>query len=69
MAQHAEEMATRWRSGLESWGQDGERIERLRNAAEVTLYTPGSSAGRPIALLKGFAAPPAAVRDDAEAFA
>ncbi len=65
----AEAMAARWNSGLAEWGQDGARIQRLRDAAEVTLYTPGSTAGRPISLLKGFAAPPAVVRDDTEAFA
>lgn len=62
-------MAGRWSKGLAEWGQDGARIQRLRDAAEVTLYTPGSSAGRPISLLKGFGAPPPIVRDDAEAFA
>ncbi len=65
----AESMAARWQQGLGEWGQDGTRIQRLRDAAEVTLYTPGSTAGRPISLLKGFTAPPLVVRDDAEAFA
>ncbi len=65
----AESIAARWQQGLGEWGQDGARIQRLRDAADVTLYTPGSTAGRPISLLKGFAAPPAVVRDDAEAFA
>lgn len=65
----AADMAERWRTGLESWGQDGVRIQRLRDAADVTVYTPGSTAGRPISLLKGFAAPPPVVRDDAEALA
>ncbi len=62
-------MADRWRKGLDEWGQDGARIQRLRDAAEVTLYTPGSSAGRPLSLLKGFAAPPAVLREDSEAYA
>jgi hypothetical protein len=65
----ADAMAARWSAGLQEWGQDGARVQRLRDAADVTLYTPGSTAGRPISLLKGFAAPPAVVRDDAEAFA
>src|SRR5262249_43186507 len=38
----AAEEATRWREGLASWGQDGARIERLRSAAEIAIYTPGS---------------------------
>ncbi len=65
----ASAMASRWSKGLAEWGQDGARVQRLRDAAEVTLYTPGSTAGRPISLLKGFAAPPPIVRNDAESFA
>lgn len=69
VTEFADGMAARWEKGLKEWGQDGVRIQRLRDAAEVTLYTPGSTSGRPISLLKGFAAPPAIVRDDAETFA
>jgi len=58
--------AALWTHGLASWHQDGERIKRLRAAAEFDVYTPGSSAGIPISILDSFAAPPEAVRDDAE---
>ena len=51
--------AERWRKGLAEWGQDASRIERLRNAAEFTIYTPGSRAGVPVSILSSFAAPPA----------
>lgn len=63
----AEQQASLWKNGLAGWGQDGARIQRLSDAAEVTIYTPGSTAGRPLSLLKAFDAPPAAIRDDAEA--
>ena len=33
--------AAGWAAGLQSWGQDGARIERLRKSAEFTIYTPG----------------------------
>ena len=56
-----------WRKGLADWGQDGARVARYRDAAEATIYTPGSRAGRPLAVLGSLAAPPAALRDDAEA--
>ena len=59
--------AARWRAGLAEWGQDGARIERLRNAAEFTIYTPGSRAGVPVSILSSFAAPPPAARADDEA--
>jgi hypothetical protein len=64
----AESQAALWARGLASWGQDADRIARLRAAADVTIYTPGSTAGRPISLLRGFTAPPPVVRDDPEAF-
>ena len=59
--------ATSWREGLAAWGQDGARIERLRAAADVAIYTPGSQAGLPLSLLRSFAPPPAAVMADGEA--
>jgi hypothetical protein len=61
--------AERWRAGLAEWGEDGARIERLRSAAEFTIYTPGSHAGVPVSILSSFAAPPAAARADGEAMA
>ncbi|GAB1344328.1 helicase HerA domain-containing protein [Gemmatimonas sp.] len=64
--QFAGQQADLWKNGLAGWGQDGARIQRFRDAADVTIYTPGSTAGRPLSLLKAFDAPPAAVRDDAE---
>ena len=33
--------------------------QRLRDAAEVAIYTPGSEAGRPLSVLRSFAAPSA----------
>lgn len=65
---YAAAQAETWRRGLADWGQGPERIARLRDAAEVAVYTPGSSAGRPISVLRSFAAPPAAVRQDGDLF-
>ena len=63
----AEKQATLWTDGLAGWGEDGARIQRLVDAADVTIYTPGSTAGRPLSLLKAFVAPPPVIRDDTEA--
>ncbi|MEZ5332441.1 MAG: DUF87 domain-containing protein [Thermoanaerobaculia bacterium] len=63
------EQATLWRDGLARWGQSGDRIRRLREAAEVTVYTPGSTAGTPLSILDSFRAPPEGQRADAEALA
>jgi hypothetical protein len=65
---YAAQQAELWGKGLAAWGQDGARIRRLRDAADVAVYTPGSTAGLPVSIVKSFAAPPAALRDDAELF-
>ncbi len=58
--------AAKWSKGLAEWGQDGARIQRLRDAAELGLYTPGSTSGRPLSIVKSFAAPDPALLDDAD---
>lgn len=61
--------AEKWRAGLAASGQDGARIERLRAAADVSLFTPGSRAGQPLSILGSLAAPTGAARHDAELLA
>jgi len=56
-----------WRKGLADWDQDGERIQRFRDAADVEIYTPGSTAGTPLSVLRSFDAPAAELRDDSTA--
>ncbi|MEO5925193.1 MAG: ATP-binding protein [Bryobacteraceae bacterium] len=63
----AAQQADLWKKGLASWDQDGERIARLKNAAQFTIYTPGSDAGIPVSILSSFAAPDAKTLDDREA--
>jgi hypothetical protein len=58
--------AAKWSKGLAEWGQDGARIERLRKAVEVALYTPGSTSGRPLSIVKSFAAPDPEIVNDAD---
>ena len=62
----AAKQADLWKNGLASWGQSGERIARLRQAADFVIYTPGSTAGIPVSILKSFAAPPASFLEDTE---
>ena len=64
---YAEQTAETWRRGLAEWGQGPERIALLRGAADLALYTPGSSSGIPLAFLDSFRAPPAALREDPDA--
>jgi hypothetical protein len=61
-AEFAAEEADKWRRGLASWDETPERIARLRESADFVIFTPGSSAGIPISVLRSFAAPSAAAR-------
>ncbi len=63
-ADYANKQADTWKNGLASWGEDGSRIQRLKDAAEVLIYTPGSNAGIPVSILKSFAVPPEAILND-----
>jgi hypothetical protein len=65
-ADFAAQQAEFWRQGLAAWDQDGERIRRLRDAAEFVIYTPGSNAGLPVSILNSFAAPPQVILEDNE---
>ncbi|HSK65271.1 MAG TPA: DUF87 domain-containing protein [Pyrinomonadaceae bacterium] len=69
VAGFAAQQAQLWKDGLAAWGQDGERIKRLRDAAEFRIYTPGSNAGDPVSILKSFDAPPETIRQDTELLA
>ncbi|MFM8434907.1 MAG: helicase HerA domain-containing protein [Planctomycetia bacterium] len=63
----AERTAAKWRDGLAASGQSPERIARLKAAVDMAVYTPGSRAGRPLAMLESLEAPSADVLDDPEA--
>lgn len=55
--EYAEKTAETWKEGLASWGQGLDRIAALRKKTELTIYTPGSSAGVGISVLSSFSAP------------
>ncbi len=64
----AAKSAEQWREGLAAWGEDGARIARFRDAVDLAIYTPGSSAGLPLTVLRSFAAPPPGLAGQAEAY-
>ncbi len=64
--QLAERTATTWRDGLAAQGIGPERIRQLRDAADVTVYTPGSSAGVPLNMIGSLRAPGLAWETEAE---
>jgi hypothetical protein len=64
---YAEQQATVWREGLASSGIGPERLQALADAADVTIYTPGSTAGVPLNIVGSLNAPPLSWDTDAEA--
>ncbi|MFO7691971.1 MAG: hypothetical protein R6V57_02680 [Vicinamibacterales bacterium] len=65
----AADQAAMWKRGLAEWGQDGARIGRLRAASDFAIYTPGSSAGLPVSILRSLDPPPPSLMEDRELLA
>ncbi|MFH1155559.1 MAG: DUF87 domain-containing protein [Pseudomonadota bacterium] len=66
--QYAADQAKVWQSGLAQWHQGPERIARFKTAADITVYTPGSTAGRQVSVLRSFSPPPQAILEDGDLF-
>ena len=49
--------AARWKKGLADWGEDGARIQKLRDTVDMAIYTPGSTIGTPVSVLRSFTKP------------
>ena len=63
----AAKIAELWKTGLAQWGQDAARVQRFKDAVELTVYTPGNTSGRPLQILRSFSAPPTAIAQDSSA--
>lgn len=57
-------VAANWKEGLGGWGLGAEQLQRLRDAAVVTVYTPGSTAGVPVNLIGAIQRPPGGTDDE-----
>ena len=66
--EYAAKQAQTWKEGLASWGQDLERVRRFKEAADFVIYTPGSTAGIPVSILKTLSTPAKAITSDEELF-
>jgi hypothetical protein len=64
----AASQAELWRKGLAKSDEGPERIQKFVDSVERVIYTPGSSAGIPITVLKSFRAPPPELVADGDAF-
>ena len=56
--QFAAGQAETWKNGMAQWGQDEQRIQKLRASADFAVYTPGSTAGTPVSVFNSFAVLP-----------
>ncbi|MCZ7587843.1 MAG: DUF853 family protein [Gaiella sp.] len=65
--EHAAKQATIWREGLAATGIGPERLQALKDAGDVTIYTPGSTAGVPLNVVGSLKAPALSWDTDAEA--
>lgn len=57
LANYSDDVANRWKSGLQKWGIVPERLAWYKKAAKFSVYTPGSDAGLPISILASLRAP------------
>jgi hypothetical protein len=64
--QLAVDASATWREGLREWDISEETLLALRNAAQYTIYTPGSDSGIPVSVLSSLRAPALAWKDNRE---
>ncbi len=64
--QMAQNISKTWREGIQSSGQELNRVEKLRKNSDFTIYTPASSAGVGVKLISTFKAPNEQVLEDSE---
>jgi len=66
LEEYAAKVAGEWKEGLAASGIGPERIRALRDTVELTVYTPGSSAGVPLNLIGSLKAPALSWETEAE---
>ena len=64
--EYAREVADQWRDGLASWSITPQRLQRLKQNARFSIYTPGSDAGLPVSILDAMHAPEGGFHADEE---
>ena len=64
--QSAVETARVWKEGLAKWDIDSSRVRALKNAAQFSVFTPGSDAGIPVSVLSSLNVPDLDWRENRE---
>lgn len=67
LEEYAEIKAETWRQGLSNWEQDGQRIQDMRSKGDFSIYTPGSSAGKSLSIVRMLDCPAKEILQDHEA--
>jgi len=65
---YAAKIASFWKEGIESWGQNSERVAKF-DRVQKTIYTPGSQSGVPVDLMGSLSLPDKAILEDSDNFA
>lgn len=68
VSEYAGKISVMWKEGIESWGQDAQRVEKFHQVKK-TIYTPGSSAGVSINVMSSLEVPPSQIMGDSDTFA
>lgn len=64
LEQQANKTASMWEKGIKDDFQSKERIAKLKNSADLSIYIPRSTAGIPISILSSFKAPAVQILED-----
>lgn len=67
LKEFAQKTAKDWENGIVNDFQDKKRIEKLKNSADFTIYTPGSNSGVQVSILSSFKAPNDLILEDSDA--
>ncbi len=54
---YAENVANTWQKGLADWDITLDTIQKLKDSADYSIFTPGSTAGIPVSILQSFKKP------------
>ena len=65
--EYAVKISSMWKAGIESWGQNTQRVKKFQNVKK-TIYTPGSSAGVAINIMSSLETPPPEIMEDSDTF-
>ncbi|OCL81981.1 ATP-binding protein [Arcobacter porcinus] len=66
--EYAKNLSETYKNGITKDFQDLNRIKKLKDSSEFTIFTPGSNAGVQISILSSFKAPSKEIIDDNELF-